>query len=663
MQLPLGFLIPQNAWTLPTLGNLPSDWNAFSRIAIDVETRDDELKTLGCGARRGAYIIGFALCFDSRFTFYLPIRHENGQNLDILSVIRYIRDNGHNYRGTIVGANLSYDLDMLAEEGINFPNARWFRDVLIAEPLLDELQDNYSLESVGQRRLGIGKNEAQLNEGLSAFAPRKTPKTKLKSFMYLLPPELVGPYAEQDVKLPLRLLQSQEREIEDQDLDRVWDLESKLLPVLVKMRRRGVRIDQDKLDRIDNWARAEEAECWKRVHRETGVGIQVGQAMEAKVLAKVLNEIGVHYSMGGAKGTQPSIDKFLLESIQHPVGALIRRARQMSQLRTTFVNSIRSHMVNGRIHCTFNQMRKNKEGVDETEGAAFGRLSCSDPNLQQQPARDPELGPMWRSIYLPEEGMVWGSLDYSQQEPKWLIECSTRVPVGNPRGYGGKLGISESARNAALEAAERYRQNPGLDCYNDFTIAIFGEMTKEGRKKTKEIYLGRVYGMGGAKMARKMGLETATAKNKKGEVIEVAGPEAQTLINAFDAGVPYAREMAQMMTYIAEGRGYVRTHLGRRCRFPLKVSEESYTRGDYDYGHKGLNRIIQGSSADETKTAVVQLDEAGFFIQLQVHDEIDGSFKDVEEAEQAADVMRNAIPKSLPTKVDVECGSSWGDSM
>jgi len=612
---------------------------------------------LGCGARRGAYIIGFALCFDSRFTFYLPVRHENGRNLDILSVVRYIRDNGHGYRGTIVGANLSYDLDMLAETGINFPNARWFRDVLLAEPLLDELQDSYSLESVGQRRLGVGKDEAQMMEGLSAFAPRKTAKTKLKSYMYLLPPELVGPYAEQDVKLPLRLLQAQEREIENQDLDRVWDLESKLLPVLVKMRRRGVRIDQDKLAWIDNWARAEEAECWAKIHRETGIGIQVGQAMEAKVLAKVLDEIGVKYRMGGAKGVQPSIDKFLLESIEHPVGALIRRARQMSQLRTTFVNSIRHHMVNGRIHCTFNQLRKNKDGEDETEGAAYGRLSCSDPNLQQQPARDPELGPMWRSIYLPEEGAIWASKDYSQQEPRWLVECSTRVPVGHPRGWHGKLGLSQNAKDAALAAAERYQTDLNLDCYNDFTMMVFGEMTKEGRKRIKEIYLGRVYGMGGAKMARKMGLETVVAQDRRGNAIEVAGPEAQELIDKFDAGVPYAREMAQLLQTMAEGRGYIRTHSGRRCRFPM-VGE-----GQYDWTHKALNRLIQGSAADETKTAVVMLDEAGYHIQLQVHDEVNGSYETEADAQKAAEIMRSAIPKSIPSKVDCEIGRSWGESM
>lgn len=661
MQYPFGFLVPETCWSLPDFDRLPQNWNIFSRVCIDTETRDEQLQELGCGARRGAYVVGIALSFDSELTVYLPIRHENGTNLDCNQVLQYVRYNAARFKGTIVGANLSYDLDMLAQEGIEFNNAKRFADVLIAEPLLNELEQGYSLEAVGQRRLGQGKDEALLLEALRAYAPRGTPKGKLKKYLFQVPPECVGPYAEQDVILPLRLLRAQEEAIEDEGLERVWELESKLLPVLVRMRRRGIRINQDRLNSIEEWATREEHKAWEEIARQTGIKLCVGQAMEGKAVAKILDTIGVQYAYGGAKMNLPSIDKYLLAQIEHPVGGLIRWARKMSQLRTTFVASIKTHMINGRVHCTFNQLKKQKENNDDTEGAAFGRLSCSDPNLQQQPAQDPEIGPLWRSVYIPEDGALWASKDYSQQEPKWLVEWACRVPVGHSKGWNNsKLGISFAASCAAREAAARYNENPNLDCYNDFTKAIFGEVTKDLRDRTKRIYLGRVYGMGGPKMARSMGLETVIGRNG-----EIAGPEAQRLIDAFDDGVPYAKEMATLCQTMAQERGYIRTVSGRKCRFPVAVwnSQSEYSQtASYDWCHKALNRLVQGSSADETKQAIINLDEAGYFIQLQVHDEVNGSYECREDAEEAANIMRNAIPKQLPTKVDLEIGKSWGEA-
>lgn len=654
-QLPFDFIVPKSDWVAPSLSDLPQDWSKFRRISVDTETRDDHLTKLGCGARRGAYITGYSIAFEDGPHAYLPVRHAGDGNLDARQVRRYMAENAARFDGTLVGMNLGYDLDMMAEEGIEFTNTKWFRDISIADPLINELQNSYSMDSIAARHGVPGKDQALLHDALLAYAPPKTPKSQLKRWMYLLPPKFVGPYAEQDALLPLQLMRIQERLIEEQELQKVFDLESRLLPALVRMRRRGVRIHTGRLEEIDRWALAEEAKAWAEIRRETGVKIDVGQAMNAAAIAPALEYIGVQPNKT-AKG-KPSIDKFLLESIKHPVGAHIRRARQMSQLRTTFVASVQHHMTNGRIHCTFNQLRKSKDdegieaGVEDTEGAAYGRLSCANTNLQQQPARDPEIGPMWRAIYLPEEGAGWASKDFSQQEPKWLIHCACQVPVGDPRGKYGRLGISERAKQAALDAAAHYRANPDADCYQ-----VFADFANLSRKLTKEVYLGRVYGMGGPKMARKMNLPVIWGKDWKGRQVEMAGPEAQSKIDAFDGGVPYAKEMASLLATLAAKRGYILTHSGRRCRFPLDE------RGGYDWTHKALNREIQGSSADETKEAVVQLDAAGYFIQLQVHDEVDGSYASREEAEVAAEIMRNAVPKVLPTKVDVEFGPSWGEA-
>lgn len=656
MQLPFDYLLPKSDWRAPDLSELPADWNRFERVSIDTETRDEQLSTMGCGARRGAYITGYCLSFEGGGSFYLPVRHEGGGNMDPRAVHDYVASNARAFTGTLVGMNLGYDLDMLAEVGIDFPAAEWLRDVSVADPLINELQDAYTLEAISERHGVPGKDETVLLEALRAYAPKKTPPTRLKRYLWALPATFVGRYGEGDADRPLRILREQEKIIERDGLQRVFDLESRLLPALVRMRRRGVRVHQTRLAQINEWALKEEAAAWAEIKRLTGVSVAVGNAMKAKVLAPILDEIGVSYGFGGRKMDTPSIDKELLGSIDHPVGGLIRRARKMSQLRTTFVASVLQHMVNGRIHCTFNQLKRSREEGEDTEGVGPGRLSCVNPNMQQQPARDEEIGPMWRSIYLPEEGAGWGAKDYSQQEPRWLVALSCITPVGHPRGgpkskWGQPLGISQRARDAALAAAQRYRENPLLDCYDDFS-----KTAKLTRKDTKEVYLGRCYGMGGPKMARKLKLPVVAGKNWKGQEVEVAGPEAQAKIDGFDAGVPYAREMSVMLTTLANERGYIRTHSGRRVHYPMFD-------GRYEDTQKGLNNEIQGSSADETKEAVVALDRAGYFIQLQVHDEVDGSYGSREEAEAAGEIMRNAIPdKAVPSRVDVEFGVSWGEA-
>lgn len=480
----------------------------------------------------------------------------------------------------------------------------------------------------------------------------------------MLPGRFVGAYGEDDTRLPLAILRRQEREIEEQDLWRVFDLESRLMPILVKLRRRGVRIDCDQLARVERWAVEREAEALAQVKDLTGVRVGVGNVWKPEYIGPALEHIGVRLKHGkptkkNPKGP-PLIDKFLLQTIDHPVARALERARKVSKLGQ-FGASVRHHMVNGRIHCTFNQLRKQKDDEsEESAGAAYGRLSCENPNLQQQPARD-DFAPMWRAIYLPEEGKLWASNDYSQQEPRMAVHyaCLSRHLIGL------------TAWNAAIVARDKYRNDPNTDNHQ-----MMADMAGIKRKDAKEIYLGLSYGMGGAKMCRKLGLPTMMAvRAPRGRLYDVnspegqrlaadgarrfeaAGEEGQKLLDTFDAKVPFIKKMAQACEKRAKEVGYITTLSGRRCRFPLDEH------GNYDWTHKGLNRLIQGGSADQTKEAMVQCDAAGFDMMLQVHDEIPFSVEDRAEAERAAEVMRNCVPLELPSKVDVEIGSSWGHSM
>ncbi len=645
LQQPL--FAPASSWTPPSAIDLPSDWNVSKRIGLDTETCDPTLKTLGPAVRRGGFIAGISFALSAERGHYLPLRHLGGDNVtDPRLALGYVKFQARKFTGEVVGANLQYDLDYLAEAGIEFPLAT-FRDVQVAEPLLDELQFSYSLDNILKRHGAPGKNE----EGLRAAALEYglDPKADL----WKLPARYVGPYAEGDATLPLRLLEKQEAELREQGLWNVWELESAVLPCLVRMRRRGVAVDFDRLDRVERFSVAEEKKAWAEVQRHTGVSIRVGDGMKAEVVAKALEQQGIRVPKT-AKTGKPSVTAGLLASVDTPVGGLIRRARQMSQLRSTFVNSIRAHAVNGRIHCSFNQLRKTKDddSDDDDEGARYGRLSSADPNMQQQPARDEEIGPMWRSIYVPDAGGEWASLDYSQQEPRGAVHFA--VASGPDR-------IGAAGYRSALEAAERFK-DPKTDAHGMFTQMVFGDHIvaepnfKHLRGQCKNIYLGICYGMGGPKLCRSVGLPTKIIEHwKSGRKIEVAGDEGQALLDRVNERVPYVKKTAEAVEAVAKERGFVRTVSGRKCRFPRDEH------GNWDWTHKAFNRVIQGTAADQAKTALVELDRVGAPLQLTVHDEFDLTVESREQGMRYAKIMEECLPLKVVSKVDAEFGPSWGE--
>lgn len=638
LQLPLHE--PYSDWHPPSLADLPS-WEGARRVGLDLETHDEKLTTLGPGVRRDdAEIVGVAFAIENGPAHYLPIAHAHGANLDREKVFQYLADQAAVYRGDIVGANLGYEDDFLQEAGVHFQPHRW-RDVQIAEPLLDENQWNYGLDAIAKRHGMPGKDETHLKAAAEDY--RVDPKKGL----WMLPARHVGAYAIQDVRLPLKLIVRQERMLEAQGLWDLYDLECRVLPVLIKMRRHGVRIDFDRLDQVEAWSIQEEEQALSHVTHMTGVKLVMGDTTKPKQLARALAAVGV--TVPKTTTGQPSVKTEVLAEIDHKVARAIERAKRFNKLRTTFVKSIRSHAVNGRVHCTFNQLKRSKD--DGSSAGTIARLSSSNPNLQQQPSRDKEIAPRWRSIYVPDEGKEWACLDFSQQEPRWLVH------------------FAESAKCfRADQAGERYRQDPNTDNHSmmagmvdpNFVEAHYldkhhprHKACDRIRKNAKTIFLGLCYGMGQVKLCRKLGLPTEQAK-RRGRMVEVAGPEGRALFEQFDSRVPFIRELARRAEARANERGFITTVLGRRCRFPEKDGERQWTR-------KALNRLIQGSSADQTKKAMVDADAAGFQLQLQVHDELDLSVSSRTEAEQLATIMRDSVSCLVPHKVDVETGPSWGE--
>lgn len=671
--LQLGFFTPEAKWSPPSLSDLPS-WKGAKRIAIDAETRDPSIgNKMGSGSLRDGYTVGWAFAIDGGPKHYLPFRHEGGDNLSVEGALGYLRSQIKDFDGEFVGANLAYDVDYGYADGFEWHSDAKFRDVQIADPLINELHMNYSLKAIGERYGIEAKDEEMLMEAARSYGldPKKG--------LWRLPGRFVGQYAEQDVASPLELLKRQEKIIDEEGLREIWDLETRTLPVLVRMRRRGVKIDFDKLAQIERWSQTEEQKALDFIRHQTGIRISFGDVWKPGALAPALEAIGIRLQKTSTGA--PQIDRFLLGGHDHPVCDAILRARKVNKIRTTFAESIRKYAVNGRIYCQFHQIAREDEQGDQ-KGVRFGRLSATHPNMQQQPSpdRDPETAGEWRKIYVPDDGGIWGCNDYSQQEPRWTTHFAAVMNL--PR---------------AREAAQRYQDDPNTDNHDMMTRLIHGDSRVEewlangttdykvNRGYSKNIFLGLCYGEGGAKLCQDIKKPTrwmvtyGWKENKRveyfesqreamaykmelqrGYVRETAGLEGQQIIDNFDKEVPYVGLLTKEATNRAEARGFVTTIFGRRLNFERRDD------GTFDYTHKALNRIIQGSSADQTKLALCELDRAGYFIQLQVHDETDGTFGSVAEAKAAGDIMMNCVkvhPGKLwvPFKVDTETGPSWGE--
>jgi DNA polymerase I-like protein with 3'-5' exonuclease and polymerase domains len=625
MQLPM--FTPAITWRATPVDQLPS-WAEAKRIAVDIETCDPYLKALGPGVRRGGYIAGVSFAIEDGPEFYLPTRHLMGGNLDERQVFDYLRTQAGNFTGTIVGNNLSYDLDYLWQQGISFEKAQWHRDVQIAEPLLDELQHTYNLDDVAARHGLPGKDE----DALSAFADAYGVDSKKE--LWKLPAGAAAVYAMRDVRLPLELIRRQEKQIDEQELWQVYNLESKVMLSLLRMRRRGIRVDVPKVLEIQRWARLVVADTLAQLKHMSGV--QVLSLSNANQLARVFEALEIRYPR--TSQGKPSVQKEWLAALDHPVGAVIRRGREFDKLDGTFCKGVLDRLIGDRIHPTYHGLRHSKEDSETvaSEGdskGAGGRTSCTDPNIQNQPIRNKEYGKRWRSIYIAEEDDEIIDGDYSQQEPRTTVH------------YAEKCGLTR-----AKEAADAYRNDPNTDSHQ-----MTSNMTGLDRDTAKIFFLMRSYGGGGAKCARALGLPTEW-RQRRDFRWEDAGPECQALLDKMDAGVPYIKELSDLCKKKAQRVGYLKTEIGRRCRFPKDMQ------GNYDQIWAAMNFLIQKRAADQTKTCIINLESAGIPTNITIHDEFAYSGKrDRKSVSAFIDVMMNALPLSVPCKVNLKIGPSLGE--
>jgi DNA polymerase I-like protein with 3'-5' exonuclease and polymerase domains len=623
-------------WTAPS--ELPS-LAGIKRLSIDCETYDPQLLTLGPGVRRGGYIVGIAVGADDR-RWYFPVRHEGGGNLDPGLVQRWARDELTAFSGELVGANLLYDMDFLAEEpwGVKFDHVKAFHDVQVLEPLLDEWRQSYALDDISKDYLGEGKDEALLRQ-----AAARRGAGDPKSLIWKMPAGYVGPYAEADVDRPLRILPLQLKRIEEENLGTVYTVERKLIPVLLAMRRRGVRVDVGRADEVRDQLSNIRDEALARMRHIAGPGAEL---MAPESFAHAFIERGINPPLT-PKTKKPSITKGWLErNRRDELAKAIIDGRRVNSAITTFIDGhIKQHAIKGRIHCQFNQLKGDDSGT-------IARFSSSHPNLQQINARDKELAPLIRGLFLPDEGEQWGQWDYSQIEYRLL----THFAIGP----------------GAEEARKKYRDDPSTD-FHKYCAGMLGIDPDDDamRKKVKGTNFCKVYGGGVSRIA---------------ETIGYTFEEAAEFNDRYDRELPFVKATLNAAMRWAERAGFVTDILGRRQRFTLwepkgnrdrSISALPHARALAEYGTNiqrsmtfaALNRKNQASSASITKKAMVDSWEAGLQGVLgapliTVHDENDSSVPLTKEGREAANetkrIMEQSVVLKVPVLVAEKFGPDWG---
>ena len=596
------------------------DLRSYDEIAVDLETRDPDLRSKGSGAVIGnGEVVGIAVAVPGK-KYYFPIAHGEGPNMDRKRTLEWFKDTMA-CNAIKIFHNAMYDVCWIRKLGIKINGL--IVDTMIAASLVDENRFQYSLNALGWDYLGHGKSEVALVEAA------KSRGLDPKADMWQLPAMEVGAYAEKDAELTLELWQMMKKEIIHQDIESIFNLETDLFPCLVDMKFKGVRVDVQRAHILKKQLALQEENLLLEVKKETGIETQI---WAARSIAKVFDKLSLPYERT-EKSQAPSFTKNFLQEHKHPLVNKIAKAREINKAHTTFIDTIIRYEHKGRIHADINQIRSDQGGT------VTGRFSYSNPNLQQLPARNKDLGPMIRSLFLPDEGCTWGCFDYSQQEPRLVVHYASLYKF--PSVY---------------DVVDAYNNDSTTDFHQ-----IVADMAQIPRSQAKVINLGLFYGMGKAKLQAELG---------------VSKEKAEELFNQYHAKVPFVKQITNAASNRAQERGQIRTLLGRLCRFylwepnsfgmhkalPHEDALKEHGPGiKRAYTYKALNKLIQGSAADMTKKCMLELYKEGIIAHIQIHDELDLSVESPEHAKKIIEIMENAVKLEVPNKVDYESGETWGD--
>jgi DNA polymerase I-like protein with 3'-5' exonuclease and polymerase domains len=666
---------------VPQLSDL--DLKGIDTVAVDLETYDPNLKTKGSGAvRKDGFVCGIAIATKNQ-TLYFPIAHNMTDNLNTKETWNYLNEKVFKNKGLRkVFHNAMYDVCWIRSATGDKLQGQLL-DTMIAASVIDETRMRYSLDSISKDYLNETKYKYDLATKVLDWSNGtiKDPMTN----MHKLPYHLVKDYAEQDVNLTLKLwelfdtkhldevLYTKYNEegnlVEEKTCRKIFELETKLFPCLVDMKFKGVKIDVEKAKIFGKWLDKRRVNLIKLIKDRTSVDVQIWAASSIK---KLLDNQEITDYKKTPKSGLPQLPKDYLKTHKNRFLRMIVIARECDKVKNTFVEGLLGFVHNGRIHADINQIRSDQGGT------VTGRFSMSNPNLQQIPAKG-YYGKRMRELFIPDEGCTWGSFDYSQQEPRLVVHYALKTYIDSNETEI-PLNLIES-----LKTIEEAYKEKDVDFHQ--TVA---DMANIPRITAKTINLGLFYGMGKMKLQKELELDREAATK---------------LFNTYHAKAPFVRRLSQDLIQFAEEHKLLFTLEDRFCRFnkwetrdrewnnttnrydpvPILTKEgakkefkaavvDTYKDGkipkDYmknfdkhykpAFTYKALNRLIQGSAADMTKKAMVNLYEKGILPQIQIHDELCISIKNDKEALVVKKIMETSIPLKITNKVTYKRGENWG---
>lgn len=677
-QMPL--ITPDSTWSVPT--ELP-DLSRISDVAIDTEDYDQGLiDGRGPGwafksKSSGGYLAGISAAWRQGGevrSIYVPVNHPETNCIDLTRAKKWVSHLLRPKKGQRrIFMNADFDLGWLNNSvgglGVDVPDGEFISDIGAQAMLIDENRRTkkgqtsaYSLDSIAEWCGVPMKDETALREAAAAYGYKGK---DVKRFIARLPARYVGPYAEQDARTTLLAHEVMLPILDEQELNDAYDLEMGLVPVVHAMRKRGLRVNEDRLWQLHDNLMDQHEKALGKIYDITKMRVSIDEIRQREWLVKTCDMHGITEYITGESETGEAETEFTknwMRASEHPLPRAIAEAKQCHEAATKFVKTyLIDSIVDGRIHANINQF-KTEDGGTKTH-----RFSYSDPPLQQMPSRpDPVEG--WvltefiaaaiRTAFEPEPGELWFAPDYSQQEYRLIVHYAY---------------LMECAK--ADEAVRMYLEDPNTDFHN-LVVALTG-LT---RRRAKDVNFAKAYGAGIKKFALMTGMSLE---------------EAEAVMKQYDTEMPFVKELNGICETSAGERGYIRMIDKARAHFddwePRWLDRNERQRGYAERfamnscrheeamercetkshpwykkalrradTRKAMNRLIQGSAARQTKKAMYLCWRAGYLAMLQMHDELAFSLMKEKDGRIIGDIMRSAIKISVPMRVDEEYGETWG---
>lgn len=583
-------------------------------MVIDVETSGLDWKT--------DYICGWVLGFGPRpeDSTYVPVRHAINNYVTPDKMIRLMKTAvRRNPTIKVVGFAMGFDLKFMAKAGLHFDEFHSpFEDAQINAFLLDELRRSFSLDACAREAGVTEKKGDNLYNHLARKFGGEPNRDQMGNFHKLPGDDFYAvDYALGDSQSTWELWKRQQRDLDDQDLRNIWDIECRCIRAITRMEYLGVRVDEEQLERVSKLV--------DRAIKRNSKGLP-DDIRSPKQMVKLFTDRGHKGEWETTEKGNPSFTESWMAD--HPLGKIVLAQRKLTNLRDSFLNPMRErHLHNGRVHTTFNQTR------GEEYGTITGRLSSSQPNLQQVPKRNPLMGPVFRSIFIPDDGMIFAEDDLNQCEPRLLA-------------HYGEVEV----------LIDGYLSDPPIDAHSAVAIAGFGYDPKDSSIENK---IKRGYGK-----TLNQALLTGAGNTKAAAMLGIPMQDALRIVNAYFKQMPEIKTLQNESSGVFRSRGYLTSLLGRRMRLD-----------DIRFAYRATNRLLQTGNADMLKLMVARVDELlvaekaqdRINLLLNIHDSLVFQFKPEGRKlhDRAIEIMKDFGPNGqstylmVPMEVESGEGPNW----